>query len=90
MNNVVIKDFVKDLVNEGILYSVVCGNYDLYFVANDNKLHIEKNGDEICVFWTTAVPAGGLQRDAVSASAEGAESTDNAAGYPQYGAALQG
>jgi hypothetical protein len=28
--------------------------------------------------------------DAVSASAEGAESTDNAAGYPQYGAALQG
>ena len=47
MNNVVIKDFVKDLVNEGILYSVVCGNYDLYFVANDNKLHIEKNGDEI-------------------------------------------
>jgi hypothetical protein len=27
---------------------------------------------------------------ATAASAEGAESTDNAAGYPQYGAALQG
>lgn len=47
MNDVMIKGFVEDLVDEGILYLVVCGNYDLYFVTNGNKLHIEKNGDEI-------------------------------------------